>query len=249
MTSFYSYYRNLTLSPITGTTGLSGGYSISNILDTPTTDENDMPEDRIIESVAGLTALRHIAALMPQLEKMIGKSPEQIQMQNQMLNDGQTVWKEIVSKQVSTGNDDERFRMLDDWQKYNKNEDIRNDSRIMALALAMLYIADGYRMASGRVNSRAYRRFITALRKIDPKTPLRLCYTAAAKIMHNPFNGSDAVVESVEKRQHDNLEAELWSEINPRYLKRKRLPKTKPVEGKSLADIAWQPGEVKQEII
>lgn len=241
MTSFYSYYRNLTLSPITGTTGLSGGYSISNILNAQPGQENEIMGDKIDLSPNALNAIKRIAVYMNDFEQLKTASGVDPEAANQLLNDGKTVWEAIVSRQVSSGLGDERFRMLDDWQKYNKNEAIRKDSRLMALALAMLYIADGYRMGSGRVNSRAYKRFITALRKIEPTAPIRLCYTAAAKIMHNPLNGSDANVDQVEKIQEGNLDAAFWSQINPRYLKRKRLPKTKPVEGESLADIAWKP--------
>ena len=225
MTTWYSYYRNFH-SPFSSSSPSTfyGGYNLNAFLTSG--DDSDMIADDSVKT------------FLQNLEKvMIGeKKSEEV-----LKNDAYTFYQKFVREQLAEKGGDERLRMINDWQKYNRDEGIRKYPWITAIALAMLFISDGWRIQGGKINARKYRRFIRGyLRRLPKDDPMKIAYTAIAKIMHNPLNAGDDVVERIEKERQDN-EIESWGKVYAPRLLKLGIPKLKSSEYYSLSEAAADP--------
>ena len=221
MTTWYSYYRNFSPIPFSQTPGFSGGYNINDIL--PQADETEMAEDSNLRTLANI---EKIMLRERGVDKTIGI-------------DALKLYNDYLSNQLAVSKGDERIDMINNWQKYNSNTDISQYPQYTALALAMLYIADGWRILGGKINARKYRKFIRGfMRPLDAKDPLKRAYTAVAKIMHNPENAGNEVLLRLKKRRDANLGEPFWGNVYAPRLYRIGIPKMKESKFYSLAEAA-----------
>lgn len=230
MTTWYSYYRNF--RPLSSKpTGFSGGYNINDFLSPPENGSSKVVDDTISNKLAVISGF------------MLGRHDNV----NEALKSAMYLYRNYLTAQVGGETGDERWQMVLNWQQYNKNELIKKEPQWTALALAMLYIVDGWRILGGRQNARKYRRFARGLRTLKPDNPLKIAFTAVSKIMHNPMNAGDQVLEKVEKMRGENITEPMWGRIYAPRLLRLGVPKLRESDYYNLAEVADNPSLLGKE--
>lgn len=230
MTTWYSYFRNFSPIPFSQTAGLSGGYNINEILNP--TDDAGMKDDKNLNTLA----------LIERAMLGYGALPDRL------YPDILRLYGEYLSNQISTTTGDERIYMINNWQRYNSNREIAQYPQYTALAVAMLYIADGWRILGGKINARKYRRFIRRyLRHLPANNPIKIAYTAVAKIMHNPENAGDNVLTRLRKSREENESEGMWGNVYAPRLYRIGIPKMRESKFYSLDEAAANPALAGKE--